>query len=78
MPYIFKAEFPINVESPYFIEERAEMLEQAGILEHKWKMLGKWVYCYNYRAVYSATRKCKFGDEISINSLQRKHARQTL
>jgi hypothetical protein len=41
-------------------------------------MLGKRVYYYNCNAVYSATRKRKFGDEISINGIQRKRARQTL
>jgi hypothetical protein len=64
------------------LEEGVRILEQAGeqvgTVEHKWKMLGKLVYCYNCRAVYSATRKRKFGDEISINGVQRKRAGQTL
>jgi hypothetical protein len=87
-PYAFKTKSPINVESPYLMEEQAGTLEgvrileqareQAGIVEHKWKMLRKRVYCYNCRAVYSATKKRKFGDEISISGVQRKRAGQTL
>jgi hypothetical protein len=71
-PYVFKTDSSINVESPYLKKE------QTKSIEHKWKMLGKRVYCYNCRAVYSATRKRKFGDEISINGIQRKRAGQTL
>ena len=52
-------------------------MEEAEILEHKWKALGKRVYCYNCMAIYSATKKRKFGDEIPINGVQRKRARQT-
>jgi hypothetical protein len=87
-PYAFKTKSPINVESPYLMEEQAGTLEgvtileqareQAGIVEHKWKMLRKRVYCYNCRAVYSATKKRKFGEEISISGVQRKRAGQTL
>jgi hypothetical protein len=87
--YTFKTESPIIVNSSHLMEEQTEMpgvrilelieaLKQAEIVEHKWKMLGKRVYCYNCRAVYSATRKRKFGDEISINGVQRKRAGQTL
>lgn len=39
--YIFKIDFSINVEPPHPTKE------QAGTLEHKWKMLGNRVYCYN-------------------------------
>jgi hypothetical protein len=77
IPYVFQTESPVNIESlpP---ANQARQVEEAEIVEHKWKMLGKRVYCYNCRAVYSATRKRKFGDEICINGIQRKRAGQTL
>jgi hypothetical protein len=87
--YTFKTESPINVDSSHLMEEqieipgvrileKAEAIKQVERVEHKWKMLGKRVYCYNCRAIYSAKRKRKFGDEISINGVQRKRAGQTL
>jgi hypothetical protein len=69
-PYTFRAESSISVESSHRMEEQQ--------VEHKWKMLGKRVYCYNCRAIYSATRKRNLGDEICINGVQRKRAGQTL
>jgi hypothetical protein len=61
MLYAFKTKSFINIKSLYLIKEQAGTLEgvrmleqareQAGIIEHKWKMLRKQVYCYNCRAV---------------------------
>ena len=72
--YIFQTKSPIDIESPPPIKQ-AGQVEEAEILEHKWKALGKWVYCYNCRAIYLAIEKRKFGDEIPINGVQRKRAR---
>jgi len=72
IPYTFQTESSINIESHPSVNQQAE------IVEHKWKMPGKRVYCYNCRAVYSATKKRKFGNEICINGIQRKRAGQTL
>jgi hypothetical protein len=72
IPYTFQTESLINIES------YSSANQQAEIIEHKWKILGKRVYCYNCRALYLATKKRKFGDKICINGIQRKRAGQTL
>ena len=71
-PYASKTESSINAEPLHPTKEQVE------IQEHKWKMLGKRVYCYNCKAICSTSRKRKFGNEISINSIQRKRPGQTL
>jgi hypothetical protein len=70
--YVLNTESSINVEPLYSIKEQAE------ILEYKWKMLGEQVYCYNCKAIYSTSRKRKFGNKISINSIRTKRPGQTL
>jgi len=80
--YIFRTESSINIESSLFLKqveqaEQAAKKEEIEILEYKWKALKNRVYCYNCRVIYSATKKRKFGDEISINGVQRKRAGQT-
>ena len=77
MQFIFETETPIEVESQVEsqVESPVEPLKEqprASMLEHMWMSLGKQTYCYNCRALSSATRKRKFGDEI-INSTKRIH-----
>jgi hypothetical protein len=72
-PYVFQTESPITIQ----VEQPEQIGQVEGVQEHKWKALGKRVYCYNCRAIYLATKKRKFGDEIPINSIPRKRAGQT-
>jgi len=83
--HIFAIESAINTESVLPTKstsqadsEKAVQVEKTTkIQEHKWKALEKRVYCYHCRAIYSATKKRKFGEEIYINGMQRKRAGQT-
>jgi sulfite reductase alpha subunit-like flavoprotein len=79
MQFIFETKTPIEVESQ--VESSIQPLKEqpralASALEHMWMSLGKQTYCYNCRALSSATRKRKFGDEI-INSTKRIRPKQT-
>jgi len=77
MQFVFETETPIEVESQ--VESSIEPLKEqprASMLEHMWMSLGKQTYCYNCRALSSATRKREFGDEI-INSTKRIRPKQT-
>lgn len=82
--YIFEIETPISTEPvlPTRSKSKADLgkvvqVERVTkIQEYKWKALDKQVYCYHCRAIYSATKKWKFGDEIYVNSIQRKRAGQ--
>ena len=68
--YTFTPESSIKIQSH---QENKEI----ETLEHKWKALEKQTRCYNCRAIFSATKKRKFGDEIPINGVQRKLAGKT-
>jgi hypothetical protein len=65
-PCVFSPQTPINI-APYIQPPHIQ-----GQQEHKWKMLGKRVYCYHCKAVNPTSRKHTFGSEISSNSRQKR------
>jgi hypothetical protein len=73
MQFVFETKIPIKVESS--VKLLKEQL-RALMLEHIWMSLRKQTYCYNCRALFSATRKREFRDKI-INSIKRIHLKQT-